>query len=98
MRDQISWLRRRKRGIKEAKKREVPDGLWRKCEGCGEIIYHKELERNLWTCSKCDYHFRIAAEGARIGLPEIELGIAPAWGGTQRLTRTVGRAHKSAGD
>ena len=38
-------------------------------------------------------HFRIAAEGARIGLPEIELGIVPAWGGTQRLTRTVGRAH-----
>ena len=37
-------------------------------------------------------HFRIAAEGARIGLPEIELGIVPAWSGTQRLTRTVGRA------
>ncbi len=38
-------------------------------------------------------HFRIASEGARIGLPEIELGIVPAWGGTQRLTRTIGRAH-----
>ena len=38
-------------------------------------------------------HFRLAAQGARIGLPEIELGIVPAWGGTQRLTRTVGRAH-----
>jgi enoyl-CoA hydratase len=38
-------------------------------------------------------HFRIAAEGARIGVPEIELGIVPAWGGTQRLTRAVGRAH-----
>lgn len=38
-------------------------------------------------------HFRLAAEGARIGLPEIELGVVPAWGGTQRLTRTVGRAH-----
>ncbi len=37
-------------------------------------------------------HFRIAAEGARIGLPEIELGVVPAWGGTQRLTRTIGRA------
>lgn len=38
-------------------------------------------------------HFRVAATGAKIGLPEIELGIVPAWGGTQRLTRTVGRAH-----
>ena len=38
-------------------------------------------------------HFRLAAEGARIGLPEIELGIIPAWSGTQRLARTVGRAH-----
>lgn len=37
-------------------------------------------------------HFRIAARGAKIGLPEIELGVVPAWGGTQRLTRTIGRA------
>lgn len=37
-------------------------------------------------------HFRLAAAGARLGLPEIDLGIVPAWGGTQRLTRTVGRA------
>ena len=37
-------------------------------------------------------HFRIGARGAKIGLPEIELGIVPAWGGTQRLTRTIGRA------
>jgi len=38
-------------------------------------------------------HFRLAAEGARIGLPEIELGIVPAWGGTQRLTRAIGSAN-----
>jgi enoyl-CoA hydratase/carnithine racemase len=38
-------------------------------------------------------HFRLAAaEGARIGLPELELGAVPAWGGTARLTRCVGRA------
>lgn len=37
-------------------------------------------------------HFRVAARGAKIGLPEIELGVVPAWGGTQSLTRTVGRA------
>ena len=34
-----------------------------------------------------------ATEGARIGLPELDLGTVPAWGGTARLTRTVGRAH-----
>jgi enoyl-CoA hydratase/carnithine racemase len=38
-------------------------------------------------------HFRLAAaEGAQIGLPELDLGTVPAWGGTARLTRTVGRA------
>ena len=36
-------------------------------------------------------HFRLAAaEGARIGLPELDLGTVPAWGGTARLTRCVG--------
>lgn len=39
-------------------------------------------------------HFRLAAaEGARIGLPELDLGTVPAWGGTARLTRCVGRDH-----
>jgi acetyl-CoA carboxylase carboxyl transferase subunit beta len=63
--DQVSWLKRRKPGIKDARKRDVPDNLWRKCEGCGEILYHKELERNLWTCNKCGYHFHISAEQYR---------------------------------
>ena len=37
-------------------------------------------------------HFRFAAEtGAKIGLPELDLGSLPAWGGTARLTRCVGR-------
>lgn len=37
-------------------------------------------------------HFRLAAaEGAKIGLPEMDLGTIPAWGGTARLTRCVGR-------
>ena len=36
-------------------------------------------------------HFRLAAEGVYLGLPEVKLGIIPGWGGTQRLTRLVGR-------
>ena len=39
-------------------------------------------------------HFRLAADtGARIGLPEMDLGGVPAWGGSARLPRTVGRAY-----
>ena len=39
-------------------------------------------------------HFRLAAEeGSRIGLPELDLGTVPAWGGSARLTRCVGRDH-----
>ena len=37
-------------------------------------------------------HFRVAAlEGARIGLPELHLGTVPAWGGSARLARRIGR-------
>lgn len=38
----------------------------------------------------CD--LRIAADSARLGLPEVSLGLVPAGGGTQRLTELVGRA------
>jgi enoyl-CoA hydratase len=39
-------------------------------------------------------HFRLAAaEGAQIGLPELDLGTVPAWGGSARLSKCVGRDH-----
>ncbi len=40
---------------------KVPHGLWIKCDNCNEIIYKKEVERNLDVCPKCRYHFRISA-------------------------------------
>ena len=36
--------------------------------------------------------FRVAAAGAKMGLPEIKLGLIPGYGGTQRLPRLVGEA------
>lgn len=37
-------------------------------------------------------HLRYAADTARLSLPEINLGLIPGWGGTQRLSRLIGRA------
>ena len=59
----MSWFRRTKKKLQgSAQKKSVPDGLWRKCDFCGEILYVKELEKRLWVCSKCDYHFMISTE------------------------------------
>jgi acetyl-CoA carboxylase carboxyl transferase subunit beta len=57
----MEWFRRVKRELKIQRKKDIPDGLWTKCEKCGEIIYKKELQRNYWVCSKCQYHFRIGS-------------------------------------
>ena len=42
-------------------KKNVPEGLWAKCDRCDAIIYRAELERNHEVCTKCDYHMRIGA-------------------------------------
>jgi len=42
-------------------KKNVPEGLWAKCDSCDAIIYRAELERNQEVCTKCDYHMRIGA-------------------------------------
>lgn len=59
----MSWFKRKKENIsRDSKKTEIPDGQWSKCEDCGEIIHNKQLEVNLWSCPKCNYHFRIGSE------------------------------------
>jgi acetyl-CoA carboxylase carboxyl transferase subunit beta len=59
----MSWFNRSKENISpDSLKKDIPDGLWEKCEGCGEIIHKKQLEQNLWTCLKCGYHFRIGSQ------------------------------------
>jgi acetyl-CoA carboxylase carboxyl transferase subunit beta len=57
-----SWFGRQKRN--GASQSNVPDGLWKKClrAGCGEIHFNRDLERNLYVCPKCDYHFRLGVK------------------------------------
>lgn len=59
----MAWFKKSKAPIAlvETKKVQMPEGLWTKCKNCEEIIYSKEIERNLNVCPKCDYHFRISA-------------------------------------
>jgi acetyl-CoA carboxylase carboxyl transferase subunit beta len=61
----MSWLKRERTGIKSRPKKEarrdVPEGLWTKCEGCGEALFQTVLEENLWTCPRCGAHFRVPA-------------------------------------
>lgn len=47
--------------IRILKRRDIPEGLWTKCEECGEIIYNKTLEEDHKVCPKCDYHFTVPA-------------------------------------
>ena len=42
-------------------RRVLTEGLWQKCDHCGQIIWRKALEDNQQVCPKCDYHFRIDA-------------------------------------
>ena len=56
----MAWFKRTKEpGLKT--KVKIPEGMWVKCESCKEIIYKKELDKNLEVCPKCNYHFRINA-------------------------------------
>ncbi|MDG5468040.1 acetyl-CoA carboxylase, carboxyltransferase subunit beta [Deltaproteobacteria bacterium IMCC39524] len=59
----MAWFKKSKAPIAPvgSKKVQMPEGLWTKCKNCEEIIYSKEIERNLNVCPKCDYHFRISA-------------------------------------
>ena len=47
--------------VKVAKK-DIPSGLWTKCEDCGEPIYNKNLEEEARVCPKCGFHFGLTAQ------------------------------------
>jgi acetyl-CoA carboxylase carboxyl transferase subunit beta len=61
----MSWLdkipQKIKRVVDSAKKKNVPEGLWSKCESCLTVLYKTDLEGNLEVCPKCAHHNRIGA-------------------------------------
>jgi acetyl-CoA carboxylase carboxyl transferase subunit beta len=48
-------------GYSLKKKRDVPEGLWRRCPKCEDMIFSRSIEENLEVCPECSHHFRISA-------------------------------------
>ncbi len=66
----MSWWKRDKPSVTTSSSDDrtvLTEGLWVKCEGCRQVIFRQELEKNLHLCPKCGYHFRIDAR-ARLEL------------------------------
>jgi acetyl-CoA carboxylase carboxyl transferase subunit beta len=61
----MAWFNRQKPGVDAAgegeEKRVRTEGLWLKCESCGQIIWKKALDENLQVCPRCEFHNRIDA-------------------------------------
>jgi acetyl-CoA carboxylase carboxyl transferase subunit beta len=55
-----SWVRPKLRELVGQK--EIPDHLWHKCSSCEEMIFHRDLEKNLSVCQHCGHHMRLGAK------------------------------------
>ena len=43
------------------KKSDTPNNLWVKCNGCEQMVYHKDLKETLSVCPTCSYHMKMSA-------------------------------------
>ena len=60
----MAWFTRSKPGMEDGgdeERRVRTEGLWLKCEHCGQVIWRKALDENMQVCPKCEHHFRIDA-------------------------------------
>jgi acetyl-CoA carboxylase carboxyl transferase subunit beta len=58
---ETKFIKKPKPSGSKSKKRDIPEGLWVKCEKCATMVFDKELDENLKVCPKCEYHFKIGA-------------------------------------
>ena len=62
----MAWFTRKSPAVdtpEEGERRVRTEGLWLKCDHCGQIIWRKALDDNLQVCPKCEHHFRLGARG-----------------------------------
>lgn len=88
------------------RKRNVPEGLWVKCDVCSAVLYRAELERNLDVCPKCNAHRPIAArrrldllldaDGREEIAPSLEASDPLKFRDSKRYRDRIGAAQKSS--
>ena len=58
----MSWFKKARRPITTpGEPSRVPEGLWVKCPSCSQVLYEKDLAKNLRVCGSCSHHFRMSA-------------------------------------
>ena len=62
----MAWFTRQKPSVEgstpsDEEKNVRTEGLWQKCDACGQIIWRKAVEEGFQICPKCGHHFRIGA-------------------------------------
>ena len=57
----MSWLEKILPKSDNSRRHNIPEGVWTKCDGCEQVLYRAELERNQNVWPKCNQHMRIGA-------------------------------------
>jgi acetyl-CoA carboxylase carboxyl transferase subunit beta len=62
----MAWFNRQKPPVEgtppgDGEKNVKTEGLWQKCEACGQIVWRKAVEENFQVCPRCGHHFRLNA-------------------------------------
>ena len=104
----MSWLSRVRNAIPFVPKAQTPENLWHKCKGCGQMVFTKELEENLYVCPKCEFHERIGPklrfdytfdEGSYSELPSPRVADDPLrFRDTKRYTDRIKAARTATGE
>jgi len=58
----VAEFAKTKAGVDASEKRTLGEGLFRKCEACGDAVKKEDFERNLEVCPACGFHFHLTAE------------------------------------
>ena len=58
----MNWINNRNRPIVKKVNivKDIPDNYWDKCPGCGNMLYHSEVQKHDFVCPSCQYHFRLS--------------------------------------